>query len=78
MTLEQKVGQVFVLGFEGTQLNADNRALIRNLHLAGVTLFARNIEHARQLAKLNRDLQSIAAWCRCSCRLIRRAGWSCA
>ena len=60
MTLEQKVGQVFVLGFEGTQLNADNRALIRNLHLGGVTLFARNIEHARQLAKLNRDLQSIA------------------
>ena len=60
MTLEQKVGQVFVLGFEGTQLNADNRALIRDLHLGGVTLFARNIEHARQLAKLNGDLQSIA------------------
>jgi beta-N-acetylhexosaminidase len=60
MTLEQKVGQVFVLGFEGAQLNADNRALIRDLHLGGVTLFARNIEHARQLAQLNGDLQSVA------------------
>ena len=44
MTLEQKVGQVFMLGFEGTSLNGSNRALIRDWHLGGVTLFGRNIE----------------------------------
>jgi beta-N-acetylhexosaminidase len=60
MTLEQKVGQVFMLGFEGTTLTSGNTALIRNLHLGGVTLFARNIEHARQLAKLIGELQTIA------------------
>ena len=60
MTLEQKVGQVFMLGFEGTTLTSGNRALIHDLHLGGVTLFARNIENATQLARLNADLQTIA------------------
>jgi beta-N-acetylhexosaminidase len=60
MTLEQKVGQVFMLGFEGTSLNDSNRALIHGLHLGGVTLFGRNIESAAQLASLDRDLQTIA------------------
>ncbi len=60
MTLEQRVGQVFMLGFEGTTLNGSNRALIHDLHLGGVTLFARNIQNATQLAKLDADLQSIA------------------
>ena len=60
MSLEQKVGQVFMLGFEGTMLTEQNRALVHDLHLGGVTLFARNIENAQQLARLNADLQSIA------------------
>ena len=60
MTLEQKVGQVFMLGFEGTSLNASNRALIQGLHLGGVTLFARNIDNGPQLARLDADLQTIA------------------
>src|SRR5579864_9676617 len=60
MTLEQKVGQVFMLGFEGTELNDSNRALIQGLHLGGVSLFARNIDNASQLARLDHDLQTIA------------------
>jgi beta-N-acetylhexosaminidase len=60
MTLEQRVGQVFMLGFEGTTLNTSNRKLIHDLHLGGVTLFARNIDNAQQLAQLDADLQSIA------------------
>jgi beta-N-acetylhexosaminidase len=60
MTLEQKVGQVFMLGFEGTTLNASNRALVQGLHLGGVTLFARNIENGPQLARLSVELQAIA------------------
>jgi len=60
MSLEQRVGQVFMLGFEGTALNAKNRALVHDLHLGGVTLFARNIDDAHQLAQLNAQLQSIA------------------
>jgi beta-N-acetylhexosaminidase len=60
MTLEQRVGQVFMLGFEGTSLNAKNRALVHDLHLGGVTLFARNVDDAHQLARLNAQLQGIA------------------
>ena len=60
LTREQKVGQVFMLGFEGTSLTEANRALIHDLHLGGVTLFARNIEDGQQLARLNADLQSVA------------------
>jgi beta-N-acetylhexosaminidase len=60
MTREQKVGQVFMLGFDGSSLNDSNRALIQGLHLGGVTLFGRNIENAAQLARLDRDLQTVA------------------
>jgi beta-N-acetylhexosaminidase len=60
MTLEQKVGQVFMLGFDGTRVDAAARAVIRGLHLGGVTLFARNAESATQVARLSRDLQSTA------------------
>lgn len=60
MTLEQKVGQVFMLGFVGTTLTDENRAFIQGLHLGGVTLFGRNIVNGEQLARLDGDLQSVA------------------
>ena len=60
MSLGQRVGQVFMLGFEGTTLTAANRALVQGLHLGGVTLFARNITTGPQLARLDADLQTIA------------------
>src|SRR5207244_8620775 len=60
MSLEQRVGQVCMLGFEGTTLTAANRALVQGLHLGGVTLFARNITNGPQLARLGAELQTIA------------------
>jgi beta-N-acetylhexosaminidase len=60
MSIEQRVGQVFMLGFEGTTLTGANRALIQGLHLGGVTLFGRNITSGAQLARLDADLQTIA------------------
>ena len=60
MSLEQKVGQVFMLGFEGRTLDASNRALIQGLDLGGVTLFGRNIESGPQLQQLNSALQTVA------------------
>ncbi|MCA1648217.1 MAG: beta-N-acetylhexosaminidase [Chloroflexi bacterium] len=60
LSLEQRVGQVFMLGFDGTALTDANRALIGGLHLGGVTLFARNIDNGPQLARLNAALQTIA------------------
>jgi beta-N-acetylhexosaminidase len=60
MSLEHKVGQVFMLGFEGTVLDAANRALLTDLRLGGVTLFARNIASGQQVAQLTADLQRAA------------------
>ena len=60
MSLGQRVGQVFMLGFEGTTLTAANRALVQGLHLGGVTLFARNITDGPQLARLDADMQTMA------------------
>ena len=60
MTLEQRVGQVFMLGFDGLAVDAATRALVHGLHLGGVTLFGRNIASGRQAAELTAQLQSIA------------------
>ena len=60
MSLRQKVGQVFMLGFDGTRVTERTRALVAGLHLGGITLFARNIEDARQLRQLTQELQRLA------------------
>jgi len=60
MTLEQKVGQTMVIGFEGTTLTPQLRDMIEQYHIGGVILYQRNIESPRQLAQLNADLQQAA------------------
>src|SRR5215471_10722342 len=60
MSVEQKVGQVFMLGFAGTHVTEQNRALIGGLHLGGVTLFGRNIDTAQQVRQLTAELQAVA------------------
>jgi beta-N-acetylhexosaminidase len=60
MTLEQKAGQVFMLGLEGTSLNEVSRTLVHDFHLGGVVLFARNVETPDQTAGLIHDLQALA------------------
>lgn len=56
-TLRQAVGQVLVVGLEGTQLSAVEAAWLRLLRPSGVILFRRNIESAAQTYSL---LQSAA------------------
>ena len=59
MSLEQKVGQLIVVGFEGTRINAEIESNIKQHFIGGVTLFARNIESPRQVARLTTDLQKL-------------------
>ncbi|MDE0043454.1 MAG: beta-N-acetylhexosaminidase, partial [Candidatus Poribacteria bacterium] len=59
MSIEQKVGQLVVVGFEGTRINADIRSIIVRHCVGGITLFARNIQSPRQVAKLTNDLQNL-------------------
>lgn len=58
LSLEQKVGQLFIFGFHGKKLNSSLKKLMQKTKPGGVILFSRNIHSARQLSQLNRSLQS--------------------
>ena len=63
MTLEEKVGQVFMVWFAGPTVSDDIAGLIRQRHLGGVILYSvpGNIESPGQLAALNAGLQAVSA-----------------
>jgi beta-N-acetylhexosaminidase len=58
--LEAKIGQLFMAGMPGPDLDLGTESLIRDHGLGGVIFFARNIENPLQLAALCRDLQEVA------------------
>ncbi|MBN2028227.1 MAG: glycoside hydrolase family 3 protein [Actinobacteria bacterium] len=60
LTREQKVGQLFLFGFEGTAVTPEIEQWFNQVHPGGVILFARNITDAAQLEKLTGDLQDLA------------------
>jgi beta-N-acetylhexosaminidase len=56
-SLEAKVGQLFVAGFDGTTPTDDIMELISDHHLGGVIYFSRNVESPSQLRSLSAELQ---------------------
>jgi len=60
LTLEQKIGQLIVIGFDGTTMDSDLRQMINEYHIGGVVLFARNIQSPGQVAALTNELQKTA------------------
>jgi beta-N-acetylhexosaminidase len=61
LTLEQKVGQLMMVGFAGTEVDESVRALVKGRQVGGVCLFRRNIEDAAQVARLNAALGQLLA-----------------
>ena len=61
MTIEEKVGQLIMVGFEGTQANETVETYIRERFVGGVVLFSRNIESPQQTAELTNQLQRLAS-----------------
>src|SRR2546422_11087938 len=59
LPLEDRVGQLFWIGFQGTSLDPDLRALIERIKPGALILFARNIETASQVRALNDALRRI-------------------
>ncbi|QBD85513.1 beta-N-acetylhexosaminidase [Clostridium tetani] len=59
MTLDEKIGQLFIVGFDGYEANKNIESLIKKNHVGGVILFSHNIENAHQLMKLTNSLKSI-------------------
>ena len=60
MTIEEKVGQLIMVGFEGTQANETVETYIRERFVGGVVLFSRNIQSPQQTAELTNQLQRLA------------------
>jgi beta-N-acetylhexosaminidase len=59
-SIVRRVGQRFMVGFEGLAASVDVRTLVREFGVGGVVLFARNVEGPEQVADLVRELQSVA------------------
>lgn len=59
MTVEDKVGQLMMVGFAGTSVDASTTDLVRGYHVGGVCLFGRNVDSAAQIAKLNDDVRGL-------------------
>jgi beta-N-acetylhexosaminidase len=55
--LDSKIGQLFMAGIPGYDLDKETEALIRDYNLGGVIFFNRNIQDPMQLAGLCRRLQ---------------------
>src|SRR5438067_13197542 len=55
--LHKQIGQLLIVGFDGTEMSEHLRSLLTRIQPAGVILFARNIIAAQQTYKLLKDCQ---------------------
>lgn len=58
--IRQKVGQLMVVGFNGTTASEDIIRLIKDEHVGSIILFARNIGTPEEVLRLNVSLQQAA------------------
>lgn len=59
MTIDEKIGQRFIVGIKGEKIDADFISLVKEFHVANVILFGRNIRNRQQLGKLCTDIQGL-------------------
>ena len=60
MTLEEKIGQLLIFGFDGLKPSDEIKGLIKDYNIGGVILFSRNIKDPAQTARLCNSLQEIS------------------
>jgi beta-N-acetylhexosaminidase len=61
MPTADQIGQLLIIGFDGTEMSSRLRSLLTRIQPAGVILFARNIVSGTQTYQLLRDCQSCVA-----------------
>jgi beta-N-acetylhexosaminidase len=61
MSLEEKVGQLLMVGFGGTHVNGHISHWVVDRHVGGVALFSRNIVDFEQTARFTRELHALVA-----------------
>ena len=60
LTLEEKIGQMILIGVYGTELNDDIIYSLNNFHFGGVIFFDRNLESVAQAKKFANDIEYAA------------------
>ncbi|MHA0857240.1 beta-N-acetylhexosaminidase [Paenibacillus sp. CMAA1364] len=60
LTLKQKIGQMFICGFDDLVPNHHITELIQDHHVGGIIYFRRNIDDLDQVSQLSSSLQEIA------------------
>jgi beta-N-acetylhexosaminidase len=58
LSIEASIGQLLIIGFDGTEMSPPLASLLTRLQPAGVILFARNITGGEQTFKLLKDCQA--------------------
>lgn len=61
MTLEEKIGQMLLVGFNGTSINEELNTLVEDEKVGGLILFKGNIETSSQLKSLVEDIKKLDA-----------------
>jgi beta-N-acetylhexosaminidase len=52
MTLEEKIGQLVIVGADGYNIDANSKQMIEKYHVGGFILFKRNIQDSKQMLDL--------------------------
>jgi len=60
LSLEKKIGQLFMIGFKGDALSPEIEQVMRKFHPGGILLLRSNIKNENQLKELIDSLQKIA------------------
>jgi len=60
MPLEEKIGQMMMVGFDGAGPSTEITSAIQDRHIGAVILFGRNIESREQVAGMDAALQNLA------------------
>lgn len=58
MSLDEKIGQIVIVGFDGFNVNENTRKMIENYHVGGFILYSKNIKSSNQLLSLVNSLKS--------------------
>ena len=59
LTLEEKIGQMVMIGVYGTELNDDIIYSLNNFHFGGVIFYDRNLESVAQAKKFTEDIEAL-------------------
>ncbi|HEY4524468.1 MAG TPA: glycoside hydrolase family 3 N-terminal domain-containing protein [Candidatus Paceibacterota bacterium] len=60
MSLDEKIGQMLIIGFENKYLDDHVQKMIEQYHIGGINLLGRNVKDKNQIQQLTTDLQKIS------------------